>query len=270
MREPNARSWNHSYVMPRFLIALVTLGVLLAAANIRLYLTDGTYHLVREYKQEGDRVRYFSTERGDWEELPVTLVDLKRTQTEQKQRDDAVRSDVAASDAEDKAIRAQREEVARVPLETGVWWVNGDKLEAIKQAEMKIVNNRRRSILKAMSPIPIVAGKSTVEIDGLKATQEIAQDRPEFYIRLAAEERFGIARMKPGKASRIVQTWNIVPVTKEIMEETDMREIFRRQVAEGLYKIWPTKPLEPGEYAIIEFTEGQGNVQVWDFAVSAK
>lgn len=255
--------------MRRVLIALFTMSTLLAA-NIRLYLTDGTYHVVREYKQEGDRVRYFSTERGDWEELPASLVDLKRTQTEQKQRDDSVRSEVAAIDAEDKAVRAQREEAARVPLETGAWWVKGDKLETLKQAEMKIVNNRRRSILKAMAPIPIVAGKSTVEIDGLKATQVIADDRPEFYIRLTAEERFGIARLKPAKTSRIVQTWSIVPVTKEIMEETDMPEVFRRQVADGLYKIWPTKSLAPGEYAIIEFTEGKGNVQVWDFAVAAK
>ena len=34
----------------------------------------------------------------------------------------------------------------------------------------------------------------------------------------------------------------------------------------GLYKIWPAKPLEPGEYAVIEFSEGKLNVQVWDFA----
>lgn len=256
--------------MLRYLIALLTVSMLLSAPNIRLYLTDGTYHLVREYKQEGDRVRYFSTERGDWEELPVSLVDLKRTRTEQKQRDDAVRAEVSAIDAEDKAVRAQREEAARIPLETGAWWVKGDQPEPLKQAEMKIVNNRRRSILKAMTPIPIVAGKSTVEIDGPKAAQVIDSDRPEFYIRLAAEERFGIARLKPGKTSRIVQTWSIVPVTKEIMEETDMPEIFRRQVADGLYKIWPAKPLEPGEYAVIEFTEGKGNVQVWDFSIAAK
>jgi hypothetical protein len=39
---------------------------------------------------------------------------------------------------------------------------------------------------------------------------------------------------------------------------------------DGLYKIWPKQPLAPGEYAVVEFTEGKLNVQVWDFAVKAK
>jgi hypothetical protein len=55
-------------------------------------------------------------------------------------------------------------------------------------------------------------------------------------------------------------------VTKELIEEQQDVEIFRRQVDEGLYKIWPTKALEPGEYAVVEYTQGKGNVQTWDFA----
>jgi hypothetical protein len=56
-------------------------------------------------------------------------------------------------------------------------------------------------------------------------------------------------------------------VTKEIVEEMNTIEVFRKQVAEGLYRIWPSKPLETGEYAVIEYTEGKGNVQVWDFTI---
>jgi len=45
-------------------------------------------------------------------------------------------------------------------------------------------------------------------------------------------------------------------------------EIFRQQVADGLFKIWPQKPLEPGEYALVEYTEDKINMQVWDFFIA--
>jgi hypothetical protein len=27
------------------------------------------------------------------------------------------------------------------------------------------------------------------------------------------------------------------------------------------------KPMEPGEYAVVQFTSGKTNMQVWDFAI---
>ena len=255
--------------MLRRFVAVALFAVLLApAATVRLYLKDGSYHSVSEYKKLGDRVRYYSTERGDWEEIPLDLVDLKRTESEVASRETERREQAAAMDAEEKAERAQKRQVERIPMETGVFYVEGEKVTTLKQAEMKVVNNRRRSILKAMSPIPIVSGKATVELDGLKAPLTIAAERPEFHIRLAAEERFAIIRLAPAKTSRIVQKWDIVPVTKEIVEQTDTVETFRQQLADGLYKIWPTKPLTPGEYAVVEYTEGKGNIQVWDFTAA--
>jgi hypothetical protein len=247
---------------------MMLLASTVLAANVRLYLKDGTSHMVREYQKKGDRVRYYSTERGDWEEIPMELVDLKRTEEEVRSREASIKEETAAADAEEKAERAQRREIERIPMETGVFQVEGDKVKVLKVAESKIVNNKRRSILKAMSPIPIVAGKSTVELQGLKSATEVTGSRPEFYIRLAAEERFGIVRLVPGKTSRVVETLNIIPVSKEIMEEMDTVEVFRKQLADGLYKIWPTKSLSPGQYAVVEYTEGKGNIQIWDFSLT--
>ena len=45
----------------------------------KLMLKDGNFQLVRSYERNGERVRYFSVERGDWEEIPAAMVDWDAT-----------------------------------------------------------------------------------------------------------------------------------------------------------------------------------------------
>src|SRR5271154_488896 len=45
----------------------------------KLMLTDGTFQLVREYKIEGDRVKYYSMDSSQWEQIPSAMVDWDAT-----------------------------------------------------------------------------------------------------------------------------------------------------------------------------------------------
>src|ERR1700704_4950524 len=71
----------------------------------KLVLTDGTFHLVREYSVQGDRVRYWSVERSDWEEIPTTIVDWDAThkaEAEQSRQDGDLKAKIHASEVAER------------------------------------------------------------------------------------------------------------------------------------------------------------------------
>ena len=249
-------------MLAAFFFALVAF-----AANVKLYLKDGTYQLVREYEVKSDRVRFYSVERSQWEEVPVALVDLKRTESEISSRKAELAQEAKVLAEEDRAERELQDEMARVPQEPGVYMIEGKQLKTFKLAESTVHDNKRRNVLKVLSPIPIVTGKAVLELQGERSANVVAAADPEFYIRLSAEERFGIFKLTPQKGVRIVEKITVVPVTKEMVEEPIEVEIFRKQLGpQDLYKIWPQKKLEPGEYAVVQYTAGKLNPQVWDFS----
>jgi len=242
------------------------------AANLKLYMKDGTFHIAREYRIENDRVKFYSVERSQWEEIPKELVDLTRTNAESAQKTAALAEETKIITEEDKAVRALQDEIVKIPQDPGVYALEGAtikdaRLNILKLAESKIHTNKGRSVLKAVAPIPIVSGKATVEIDNDHATNIVHNDRQEFYIQLEGDQRFGIVKLTPHRGVRIVERLTILPVVNEAAEEMDQVPIFRKQLTEsGLYKIWPEKPMEPGEYAVVEYIEGKMNTQIWDFA----
>jgi hypothetical protein len=257
---------NKSRVLQRVALFLAFVAAA-SGATIRLYLTDGTYQMAREYQVLQDRVRFYSTERSDWEEIPLELVDLNRTKKEVAAQQEVVENDVKAQAEEDAAERAAREEVARIPAEAGSYFIHGAKLETMKQAESKLVNDKKRTVLRVLSPIPIVPSKGTVELDGPAAALRVPNDRPEFYFRFSAEESFSLVKLTPKKISRVVETVQQIKGLPAVQEDRQEVATFKKQVGDMLFKIWPEKPLEPGEYALIEYTEEKLNLQVWDFGV---
>jgi hypothetical protein len=150
-----------------------------------------------------------------------------------------------------------------------VYLIDGKDLRPIPQAEAKAVTSRGRSILKVLVPAPVVAGKVTVELDGARSANVVTQAQPEFYFRMALPERFAILKLAVKKDSRVVQTWQVMPVTDEVIDEQEIVPVLHRQMGPDLYRIWPVEALKPGEYAVVEYTAGQRNIQIWDFACQA-
>jgi hypothetical protein len=248
------------------LAALFLLAVSAFGANQRLYMKDGNYHLVREYEVKEDRVRFYSVERRDWEEIPISLVDLDRTRGEVEEKRAALAEQTKMLQAEENAERELEAEIMKIPQNPGVYQLVNGELRVFRHAESKVKTSKGRSVLKVLSPVPMVAGKGTVELDGEKSQNIINQPRPEFYIQLSAQQRFGIIKLTPRKGVRIAQQLTFIPVTNEVVEEHEQVEIFRKQMTpDGLYKIWPVEPLPAGEYAVVEYTEGKLNVQIFDF-----
>lgn len=254
-----------------FLLCIFCLAA--GAANVKLFFKDGTDQLVREYQVEGDRVKFYSVERDDWEEVPLALVDLNKTKAEIQEREESINAEKAAQAAEDKAERDARKEVASIPADAGVYLIEEQesgppKLTPLKVGESKVVNNKGRSILRVISPVPLIPGKATLELDGAHASQGTANRTPEFYIRLSEEERFGILRMGEHKGNRVVEKLTIEPVVKDTVQQPDLVDVFRQQVGDQLFKIWPQKPLGPGEYAVVQYTMEKLDMQVWDFFIA--
>jgi hypothetical protein len=251
----------------RKLLFAILIAVTAFAANIKLYLKDGGYHVVREYQVQTDRVHFYSIERSQWEDIPLDLVDLKRTETEAASRKAQLEEDAKSMAEEEKAERAVSKEVSRIPQDPGVYWLEGNEVRVVKQAESAVHTNKGRSVLKRLSPIPMVTGKATLELQGNNSLNVFKDPEQEFYIQLSEPERFGIAKLTVGKGVRIVENLTIMPVTNETVEEPQMVEILRKQLADGLYKIWPQEKLPPGEYAVVQYSEGKMNMQIWDFAI---
>jgi len=254
--------------MRRLLFSFLFLPLVLAAANLKLYLKDGGYQLVREYQVEGDRVKFYSAERSQWEEMPVALIDLERTQAESQEKQQKIERQAKEISEEDAAARALQAEIMKIPQDPGVYQLeNGAQLRIFKLAESSVHSSKGRTALRLFSGIPL-SGKATLEIPEAHSLNIVKENRPEFYIQLAKEESFGIIKLTPKGGVRIAERLTTEPITKQTAEERDTVQVFTKQLTDsGLYKIWPQEPLEKGEYAVIEYTEGKLNPQIWDFRV---
>lgn len=255
----------------RFLVCsalLLATVASLSGQRMALFLDDGARMDVREYQVQGDRVRYFSLERGQWEVVPLEIVDLERTKVHNRTVQAALQGQRAEERRERLAERRARTELHSVPLDDGVYYLRGSEPVLMEQAYFDLGTSKGRTVLNVIAPMPVMAGKRTLSIPGVSAKLATSDAKPAFYLRLDKFSRFGISRVKPEpkKKRRIVQQIFVVPKAEEQAEVQDEVEVFRQQLAPLVYKVWPVLPLEAGEYAVVAYTPGETDLRAWDFS----
>jgi len=184
---------------PRFVLLAIFSFVILdfavhsAAQELarRLILKDGSYQSITKYEVKGDRVRYYSAEREEWEELPSSLVDWPATEKFEKDRAAAPAIPEATlidkeTDAEREAEEAHLPEVApglHLPELSGMFLLDNFKgqpqLDELQQAEGDIDRKAKTNILRGA----VGSAKGTVELDGEHATIYSHVAVPSIYIR---------------------------------------------------------------------------------------
>ena len=263
----------------------------------RLILKDGSYQLASKWEVKGDRVRYFSAERGEWEEVPKSMVDWSATEKYAKDRDSGVPLPGAAEldkelAADRQAEEAKTPEVApglRLPQDGGVLLLdvfdNDPQLVELHQNSGEINPDRKGNILRAAIN-PVASAKQNVELAGLHAKIQAHVGLPAIYIRLEVRDqaanppsaeghqapepwdRFRIVRMQTKQDKRISGDIKVA-IYGKVKEEVKLIPSGAVQLTGGWVKVTPSSPLSAGEYAMVEMMGNEGiNLYVWDFGVN--
>ena len=260
----------------------------------KLILKDGNYQLVREYTRNGDRVRYYSLERGDWEEIPSSMVDWIATQKAEaavvsqnaeeveklKKLEAATRVDMAL----DVDASLQTSSGVLLPAGEGMFAVQGKEIQLLEQAELETHRDKKQTLKQIFTPIPIVPGKTNIELAGSHAKYRLDPSRLEFYLREAPPDpdRTSSVRKssRPGESGPEVELIRAnVKGNKRMLEQ--IKDIFgqqlsedrntvllqRWQVSSNVFRFTLGEQLQPGEYALAEMLPDGINLYVWDFGV---
>jgi hypothetical protein len=261
----------------------------------KLLLKDGTFQLARSYERVGERVRYLSAERGDWEEIPAAMVDWEATAK-------AEVADEREAEALAKKIRAQ-EQAQRIetvldvdaslqvapgvflPPGEGMFVVDGKSVRLLEQVGSEIKTDKKQFLKQVLSPIPIVPGKRNVQIPGARAKTRVRNTQTEFYLREAPADPDRttpiVKSSRPGESGPDVELVRatvkgdkrqLASIKSLFGEQETTRaaiSIERWEIAPTVFRFTLSQPLEPGEYALAEILPDGLNLFVWDFGVDA-
>ncbi|HTU34347.1 MAG TPA: hypothetical protein VMF66_11135 [Candidatus Acidoferrum sp.] len=256
-----------------------------APRGIKLMLKDGTFQLVREYSVTGDRVRYYSLDRSDWEEIPASLVDWDATK---KQENQTAQADASLLNK----VRRQENQRRIMPLEVdaslavapgiflpsgeGVFAFNGKSVLPLAAADPEYKLNKKHEIEKVMSPIPIVSERHSVLLKGAHSKVRIDTSQlVEFYVRVAPDQPpISLQLVKAeihGETRKIARVDALFKMENATTHPLLMQ---RWQIAKDVFRFTLGQTLAPGEYALVQVIPGdtdldQLSINVWDFGVDS-
>jgi hypothetical protein len=274
-----------TYILITFLVAGWSI-LAHAQATKRLILKDGSYQSVNKYEVKGDRVRYYSAERAEWEEMPQSLVDWKATEAYEKDAASDKNTELEKVLKEDKED-AEKEASANPEVAPGVRLPDGGGvflLEKFKgqpqlcelvQTNGEINKHTGKNILRATIN-PIASSKQSIELKGLHARVQSHTGYPEIYLdidsdtqtqKLELADHFRIVRMTVKKDTRLLGNLK-VSMIGNVSQEGSYVKVEAEKMTGDWIKLKPATPLAPGEYAVVEMlTPKEMNLYVWDFGV---
>jgi hypothetical protein len=179
----------------------------------RLILKDGSYQIATKWEVHGDRVRYYSAERAQWEEIPWNLIDWPATDKWNKEHEPGAQPSPAAETpgavtpaeeqkeaaAIDAAVAAERaDQRARTPLvapglhlpdRDGIFVLDNyqsiPELIHLDQSTGNVNRDASHNVLRAA--IGSFSGaKEPVRINGQAARVRLHVDDPALYVSLDA------------------------------------------------------------------------------------
>jgi hypothetical protein len=264
----------------------------------RLMLRDGSFQSISKYEVKGDRVRYLSAERSEWEEIPSSLVDWPATEKYAREHiSGSLSRNAAEADAEEQAERKREAELTpevapglRLPRQGGVFLLEVYDQQAqlceLAQNSGEVKRNTGRNILRATIN-PLAGAKQTIELPGAHAQVQSHVNNPFLYVSVdedpdapgssapgqASKDRFRIVRVESDKKknSRVVGAIKVAMYGK-VSQQQKFVPVKAEQFSGPWVKLTPAEPLPPGEYALVELLgdKQEMNLYVWDFGFNAE
>jgi hypothetical protein len=253
----------------------------------KLLLKDGGSEIVRSYSVENDRVRYYSMERSQWEEIPVSMVDWDATHREETAEAAAQSAQLASVQAHERELAARTVtedvdasyEVAPgvfMPAGDGLFLLQGSALTPLSQATADLKTDKRRAVEKMLAPMPgLVPSRRNLELKGAHAALRLRDPQPEFYLHTSEqrEPRVELLQARVRGDSRVFESLDTTPDVGPSQPSTVSKSIPMQSwtTAKGLYRFTLAQPLPPGEYVVTMLPDGSDeiNLMVWEFGLDA-